>query len=65
MKKIEAIIQPYKLDDRKEALENLGVDGLTLTMRHPAPFWRIDPSPKTSAGIVEISGIAEATGGSE
>jgi nitrogen regulatory protein PII len=28
MKEIEAIIQPYKLDDVKEALKNLGVDGL-------------------------------------
>jgi nitrogen regulatory protein P-II 1 len=31
MKKIEAIIQPYKLDDVKEALKNLGVDGLTIS----------------------------------
>jgi nitrogen regulatory protein P-II 1 len=31
MKKIEAIIQPHKLDDVKEALKNLGVDGLTIS----------------------------------
>lgn len=31
MKKVEAIIQPYKLDDVKEALSNLGVKGLTVT----------------------------------
>jgi nitrogen regulatory protein P-II 1 len=31
MKKIEAIIQPYKLDDVKEALKGIGVDGLTVT----------------------------------
>jgi nitrogen regulatory protein P-II 1 len=31
MKKIEAIIQPHKLDDVKEALKNIGVDGLTVT----------------------------------
>ena len=31
MKKIEAIIQPFKLDDVKEALKALGVDGLTIT----------------------------------
>ena len=31
MKKIEAIIQPHKLDDVKEALKQIGVDGLTVT----------------------------------
>jgi nitrogen regulatory protein P-II 1 len=31
MKKIEAIIQPHKLDDVKEALKALGVDGITIT----------------------------------
>ena len=31
MKKIEAIIKPFKLDDVKEALGNLGVEGLTVT----------------------------------
>lgn len=31
MKKIEAIIQPHKLDDVKEALKGIGVDGLTVT----------------------------------
>jgi nitrogen regulatory protein P-II 1 len=31
MKKIEAIIQPHKLDDVKEALKTIGVDGITIT----------------------------------
>ena len=31
MKKIEAIIQPFKLDEVKEALKSIGVDGLTIT----------------------------------
>jgi nitrogen regulatory protein P-II 1 len=31
MKKIEAIIQPYKLEDVKEALKHAGVDGMTIT----------------------------------
>ncbi len=31
MKKIEAIIQPFKLDEVKEALKAIGVDGLTIT----------------------------------
>ena len=31
MRKIEAIIQPHKLEDAKEALKNIGVDGMTIT----------------------------------
>jgi len=31
MKKIEAIIQPFKLEDVKEALKTIGVDGMTIT----------------------------------
>ncbi|HUO31321.1 MAG TPA: P-II family nitrogen regulator [Bryobacteraceae bacterium] len=31
MKKIEAIIQPFKLDEVKEALTNIGVDGMTIS----------------------------------
>jgi nitrogen regulatory protein PII len=31
MKKIEAIIKPFKLDDVKEALANLGIEGMTVT----------------------------------
>jgi nitrogen regulatory protein P-II 1 len=31
MKKIEAIIQPFKLDEVKEALKAIGVDGMTIT----------------------------------
>jgi nitrogen regulatory protein P-II 1 len=31
MKKIEAIVQPFKLDDVKEALKAIGVDGMTIT----------------------------------
>ncbi|MDQ2842483.1 MAG: P-II family nitrogen regulator [Acidobacteriota bacterium] len=31
MKKIEAIIQPFKLDEVKEALKAIGIDGLTVT----------------------------------
>ena len=31
MKRIEAIIQPHKLDDVKEALKAIGVDGMTIT----------------------------------
>jgi nitrogen regulatory protein P-II 1 len=31
MKKIEAIIQPFKLEEVKEALKEIGVDGMTIT----------------------------------
>ncbi len=31
MKKVEAIIKPFKLDDVKEALKEVGVQGLTVT----------------------------------
>ena len=31
MKKIEAIIQPHKAEQVKEALKNIGVDGLTIS----------------------------------
>jgi nitrogen regulatory protein P-II 1 len=31
MKKVEAIIKPFKLDEVKEALHKLGVQGLTVT----------------------------------
>jgi len=31
MKKIEAIIQPFKLEDVKEALKAIGVDGMTVS----------------------------------
>ena len=31
MKKLEAIVQPFKLDDVKEALLAIGVDGMTLS----------------------------------
>ena len=31
MKKIEAIIKPFKLDDVKEALSKIGIKGMTLS----------------------------------
>ena len=31
MKKIEAIIKPFKLDDVKEALNEIGIQGMTTT----------------------------------
>ena len=31
MKRIEAIIKPFKLEDVKEALSGIGVEGMTVT----------------------------------
>ncbi|MCF8053030.1 MAG: P-II family nitrogen regulator [Desulfobacterales bacterium] len=31
MKKIEAVIKPFKLDDVKEALNEIGIQGMTIT----------------------------------
>ena len=31
MKKIEAIIQPFKLEEVKDALKSIGIDGMTIT----------------------------------
>ncbi|MFP6639815.1 MAG: P-II family nitrogen regulator [Myxococcota bacterium] len=31
MKKIEAVVKPFKLDDVKEALREIGLQGLTVT----------------------------------
>lgn len=31
MKKIEAVIQPHKLEEVKEALKNIGIDGMTIS----------------------------------
>jgi nitrogen regulatory protein P-II 1 len=30
MKKIEAIVQPFKLNDVKESLKSIGIDGMTV-----------------------------------
>ena len=31
MKRIEAVIQPFKLEEVKEALKGIGIDGMTIT----------------------------------
>ena len=31
MKKIEAVIQPHKLEEVKEAMKGIGIDGMTIT----------------------------------
>jgi nitrogen regulatory protein P-II 1 len=31
MKKVEAIVQPFKMEEVKEALKAIGIDGITIT----------------------------------
>src|ERR1700709_2937946 len=31
MKKIEAVVQPFKLEEVKEALKNIGIDGMAIS----------------------------------
>jgi len=64
MKKVEAIIKPFKLDDVKEALNELGVQGMTVTevkgfgrQKGHAELYRgaeyvVDFLPKTKLEIV-------------
>ncbi len=64
MKKIEAIIQPFKLDDVKEALIAVGVEGMTIievkgfgrqkghTEIYRGSEYTVDILPKTKLEIV-------------
>ncbi len=64
MKKIEAIIKPFKLDDIKEALNKVGVHGITVTevkgfgrqKGHTELYrgaeYRVDFVPKTKLEII-------------
>jgi nitrogen regulatory protein PII len=68
MKKIEAIIKPFKLDEVKEALSSLGIKGMTVTevkgfgrQRGHKEIYRgaeyqIDFVPKTKIEVVIDSG---------
>ncbi|MGD1091421.1 MAG: P-II family nitrogen regulator [Bryobacteraceae bacterium] len=71
MKKIEAIIQPHKLDDVKEALKAIGIDGMTvLEVRghgrqkgHKEVYrgmeYQVDLLPKIKLELVVPDGRAE------
>jgi len=64
MKKIEAIIQPHKLDAVKEALKGAGVDGLTIyevhghgrqkghTETYRGAEYKVDVLPKVKVELV-------------
>jgi hypothetical protein len=40
MRKIEAIIKPFKLDEVKEALHDIGIQGMTVTESTSSTFFR-------------------------
>ena len=49
MKKIEAVIKPFKLDEVREALSEIGVSGLTVT--EVKGFGRQKAIPSCIAGL--------------
>jgi len=75
MKKIEAIIKPFKLDEVKTALTEIGVTGMTITevkgfgrqRGHKEVYrgaeYQVDLVPKIHLGIVVESGQTEAVVG--
>lgn len=64
MKKIEAIVQPHKLDAVKEALKSAGIDGLTIyevhgygrqkghTETYRGAEYKVDVLPKVKVELV-------------
>ncbi len=73
MKKIEAIIKPFKLDDVKDALNDIGITGMTVTdvkgygrqKGHKEIYrgaeYEVDFIPKTKIGIIiEADQVEEA-----
>ena len=71
MKKIEAIIQPFKIDDVKDALIGIGIDGMTISevrghgrqKGHKEAYrgheYKIDLLPKVKIEIVVSSSRSE------
>ena len=76
MKKIEAIIKPFKLEDVKEALSGIGVEGMTVsevkgfgrqkghTEIYRGSEYTVDFLPKIKVEVVladgQVSGAVEA-----
>ncbi|MFO7606893.1 MAG: P-II family nitrogen regulator [Desulfurivibrionaceae bacterium] len=68
MKKIEAIIKPFKLDDVKEALNQIGIKGMTVSdvkgygrqKGHKEIYrgaeYEVDFIPKTKIEIIVVAG---------
>ena len=73
MKKIEAIIKPFKLDEVKEALHEIGVSGITVTeakgfgrQKGHTELYRgaeyvVDFLPKVKLEVVVAEAIADRT----
>ena len=71
MKKIEAIIQPHKLDEVKDALLGIGVDGMTVsevrghgrqkghTGTYRGQEYKVDLLPKVKIELVVTSARAD------
>jgi nitrogen regulatory protein P-II 1 len=71
MKKIEAVIKPFKLDDVREALSEVGITGLTSTevkgfgrQKGHTELYRgaeyvVDFLPKVKIEIVVVDGLVE------
>ena len=71
MKKVEAIIKPFKLDEVKEALSGIGVEGLTVsevkgfgrqkghTELYRGAEYVVDFLPKIKLEIVVTDGLVE------
>ena len=73
MKKIEAIIKPFKLDDVKEALQEIGLQGMTVTdirgfgrQKGHTELYRgaeyvVDFLPKVKIELIVDDGMVERT----
>jgi nitrogen regulatory protein PII len=71
MKKIEAIVKPFKLDDIKEALNEIGIQGMTISevkgygrLKGHKEIYRgaeyvVDFIPKIKIELVVDAGIAD------
>jgi nitrogen regulatory protein P-II 1 len=74
MKKIEAVIQPHKLDDVKDALIKAGVDGMTVsevrghgrqkghTETYRGQEYKVDLLPKVKIELVVTDARVEEVG---
>jgi len=73
MKRIEAIIQPFKLDDVREGLKEVGVDGMTIydvrghgrQKGHKEIYrgqeYEVDLLPKVKVEVVVVDDRLDAT----
>jgi nitrogen regulatory protein P-II 1 len=72
MKKIQAVIKPFKLDEVKEELQNLGITGMTVTevkgfgrqKGHKEIYrgaeYQVDFIPKVKIEVVVATGMVDS-----